>query len=176
MRVVFDASSRARGCKFLKECLENGDNLCQDLVRVLLRFRMHPIAIMTDIKKAFLQILINEENLDAFRFLWFEEGDVADFQRKQPRAWRMTRISFGVTCSPFMPTATILHHFRTAPPSMSLTAPTLSESFYVDDFVRGADTEDEDAEFCKEEQQLMLSAGMNPRKWTTNSAMLMNLL
>ncbi|XP_037509595.1 uncharacterized protein LOC119386346 [Rhipicephalus sanguineus] len=85
VRVVFDASSRARGCKSLNECLEKGDNLYQDLVKILLRFRTHPIAITADIEKAFLQISIKEEDRDAFRFLWFEEGDVAEFLQKQYR-------------------------------------------------------------------------------------------
>ncbi|XP_037505495.1 uncharacterized protein LOC119381810 [Rhipicephalus sanguineus] len=169
VRVVFYASSRAPGCKSLNECLEKGDNLYQDLVKILLRFRTHPIAIMADIKKAFLQISIKEEDRDAFRFLWFEEGDVAEFLQKQVQEWRMTRVPFGATCSPFLLTATILHHIRRAPPSMASTAKTLGESFYVDDLVTGADTDDEAAKFCKEAQQLMLSAGMNLRKWTTNS-------
>lgn len=66
VRVVFEASSKARGCKSLNECLEKGDNLYRDLVKILLRFRTHPIAVMADIEKAFLQISIKEEDRDAF--------------------------------------------------------------------------------------------------------------
>lgn len=86
------------------------------------------------------------------------------------------RVPFGVTCSSFLLTATILHHIRRAPLSMASTTMTLGKSFYVDDLMTGADTDDEAAKFCKEAQQLMLSAGMNLRKWTTNSRELKNLL
>lgn len=77
MRVVFDASSHAKGCKSLNDCLQKGDNLYQDLVQILLRFRTHPVAVIADIEKAFLQIAIREDDRDAFRFLWFAEGDLS---------------------------------------------------------------------------------------------------
>ena len=40
---------------------------------VLIRFRMHFIAILADTKKAFLQIGIQENERDVTRFLWFED-------------------------------------------------------------------------------------------------------
>ncbi|XP_037528988.1 uncharacterized protein LOC119406321 [Rhipicephalus sanguineus] len=170
VRVVFDASSHDKGCKSLNECLEKGDNLYQDLGKILLRFRTHPIAVIADIEKAFLQISIRKEDRDAFRFLWFAEGDLMGSQLQE---WRMTRVPFGATCSPFLLTATILHHVRRTQAVKEKTSTRLAESFYVDDLVTGADTEDEAEEFCRAAQQIMKASGMVLRKWTTNSPNLM---
>ncbi|XP_037521436.1 uncharacterized protein LOC119398677 [Rhipicephalus sanguineus] len=170
VRVVFDASSHDKGCKSLNECLEKGDNLYQDLGKILLRFRTHPMAVIADIEKAFLQISIRKEDRGAFRFLWFAEGDLMGSQLQE---WRMTRVPFGATCSPFLLTATILHHVRRTQGVKEKTSTRLAESFYVDDLVTGADTEDEAEELCRAAQQIMKAAGMVLRKWTTNSPNLM---
>ena len=38
--------------------------------RLLLQFRLYPIAIMADTEKEYLQINIEEEHRDYLRFLW----------------------------------------------------------------------------------------------------------
>lgn len=45
----------------------------------------------------------------------------------------------------------------------------LSESFYVDDLVTGAATEQEVVKVCIEAQAIKEAAGMTLRNWTTNS-------
>lgn len=62
VRVLFDTSSHDRGCNSINERLEKRDNLYQDLVKILLRFRTHTMAIIADIEKAFLQISIREQD------------------------------------------------------------------------------------------------------------------
>ncbi|XP_037579782.1 uncharacterized protein LOC119462509 [Dermacentor silvarum] len=69
LRVVFDASSHAQGYPSLNDCLDKEVNLNPELLQVLLRFRWFPVAINSDIEKAFLQIEIQETDRDAFRFL-----------------------------------------------------------------------------------------------------------
>nr|XP_037291952.1 uncharacterized protein LOC119188043 [Rhipicephalus microplus] len=56
LRVVFDASSHTQGVPSLNDCLDKGLNLNPELLQVLLRFRWYPVAITSDIEKAFLQI------------------------------------------------------------------------------------------------------------------------
>lgn len=68
VRIVLDASSRAKGCFSSNECLVNNEKLYADLVNILLRFRTHRIDLLVDIEKAFLQILIGEQHRDAFCF------------------------------------------------------------------------------------------------------------
>jgi len=94
MRPMFFASARERGQPSLNQCLAKGVNLIEIISAILLRFRLHQIGIIADIRKAFLQISLCEGDRDFLRFLWVnKEGDLKIF--------RHARVAFGVTSSPF---------------------------------------------------------------------------
>ena len=111
LRVVFDASSHEDGSPSLNDCLLTGPNLNPDLMSVLIKFRLHEIAYMADIKKAFLQISLSERDRDAVRFLWFT-GPPTEEKDEKLRILRMTRVVFGASLSPFLLAATIRKHPR----------------------------------------------------------------
>ena len=46
------------------------------LFHILVKFRLHPIALVADIEKVFLMIGITEEDRDKLRFLWFENPNL----------------------------------------------------------------------------------------------------
>eukprot|EP00117_Sycon_ciliatum_P034134 scpid9570/ scgid26125/ len=70
VRIVYDASAKSsKEQKSLNECLLRGPVLLPDLAGLLLRFRMHDIAIVSDIEKAFLQVGLAEADRDTTRFL-----------------------------------------------------------------------------------------------------------
>ena len=46
------------------------------LFYILVKFRLHPIALVADIEKVFLMIGITEEDRDKLRFLWFENPNL----------------------------------------------------------------------------------------------------
>ena len=71
LRIVFDASSKTEGVS-LNECLNSGPCLVPNLSDVLLRFRCHQIALISDIEKAFLQDAIAPEHRDFLRFYGFQ--------------------------------------------------------------------------------------------------------
>ncbi len=75
-----------------------------ELFGVLIRFREKPLALTGDIEKAFLQIEIAEEDLDATRLLWLK--DPQDPKSEVLFIW-WNRVAFGLTCSPFLLGATI---------------------------------------------------------------------
>ena len=57
VRVVYDASAKTSSeQKSLNECLFRGQVMLHDLRGLLMRFRLHTVAIVSDIEKAFLQI------------------------------------------------------------------------------------------------------------------------
>lgn len=60
IRPVFDASAREKDKPSLNQCLEKGLNLIEHIPAVLLRFRENKIGVISDIKKAFLQISVCE--------------------------------------------------------------------------------------------------------------------
>lgn len=170
LRVVFDASSHSQGVPSLNDCLDKGTNLNPELLQVLLRFRWYPIAINSDIEKAFLQIEVQETDRDAFRFLWFENIPTSSTEKMVE--WRMTRVPFGSTSSPFLLMATIHHHLDTVSEDDHDFARKLKKSFYVDDLLIGADTYNEGLDVYERSKSIMSKAAMNLRKWKTNNKQL----
>lgn len=69
-RIVFDASSKTPDGVSLNACMLKGPKLQRDLEQVLIRFRCHRIALMADIKKMSLQILLKKKDQNSHRFLW----------------------------------------------------------------------------------------------------------
>ena len=53
-----------------------GPSLNKKIFDILLRFRMYPIIILTDLEKAFLMVSVTETDQDALRFLWFKDVTV----------------------------------------------------------------------------------------------------
>ena len=74
LRVVFDASSSVSGVS-LNSVLNAGPFLLPLLMSVLVRFRFHQLGLVSDIRQAFLQISVNEEDRNCLRFLWINSID-----------------------------------------------------------------------------------------------------
>ena len=72
VRVVYDASSKVFGPS-LNDCLHVGPSLNPLLLDILLRFKVHEVAVTTDIEKAFLIIKIDSQPRDFLRFQWVDE-------------------------------------------------------------------------------------------------------
>lgn len=73
VRIVFDGSAKSNfGLHSLNNCFKKGPNLTPLIFNVLLKFRTHKIGITSDVEKAFHQIIINPEDRDMMRMLWFE--------------------------------------------------------------------------------------------------------
>ena len=73
LRVVFDASAKNVGPS-LNDCMYKGPCLIPLLYDMLLRFRINNVAIVADIKQAFLQISVAPKDRDYLRFLWWQDA------------------------------------------------------------------------------------------------------
>ena len=113
-RMVFDASAKLKGPS-LNDCLHAGPSLTTALYDTLIKFRENNIALVADIEKAFLQISLDPEHRDFVRFLWFEDPvniDYKNFDNNKLVEYRLTRVLFGVTSSPFLLSATLIKHIN----------------------------------------------------------------
>ena len=63
VRIVFDASAKSPGRPSLNDCLFKGPKFDQLIFDILLRFRVHKIALIADLEKAFLMIFYQELKL-----------------------------------------------------------------------------------------------------------------
>ena len=66
---------------------------------ILLRFRLGKIAMVSDIKQAFLQICMDQNDRNYLRMIWF---DNALSTNPTMKLLRFTRLVFGLTSSPFV--------------------------------------------------------------------------
>ena len=75
-----------------------GPTIQDDLYTILLRFRLHPVAMTTDVTKMYRQIHLHEEDHDLHRVLW----------RSSPKEtineYRLKRLTFGTKAAPFLAT------------------------------------------------------------------------
>lgn len=69
IRPVFDTSANNEQGLSLNSCLEIGPNLMPDIVEMLLRIRLQKTVIVSDIERAFIQVLVAPEHRDLLRFL-----------------------------------------------------------------------------------------------------------
>ena len=166
VRVVYDASAKMTGPS-LNECLHVGPKVNQKILDILIRFRLHKVAIVADIEKAFLMIAVNEKDRDVLRFLWFR--DIT----KEPLdlvVLRFARVTFGVSSSPFLLNATIRHHLDVQAATQEQLVKRLQESIYVDDILTGAEDVETAWQLYLHSKEILKTGGFNLRKFKTNDS------
>ena len=156
-RIVFDASAKNGHEPSLNDVLYSGQCLLLYLFDILLRFRIVKIALVADIKQAFLQIEINEKHRDYLRFLWYK-----DVFTDNPilTIFRFARGLFGLTSSPFLLSATVRYHksqYKEVYPRTDLIQKFLRDS-YVDDSTTSFHDLETATEFYNKIKRYMLDA------------------
>ncbi|XP_035213322.1 uncharacterized protein LOC118187248 [Stegodyphus dumicola] len=92
IRPVFDTSCKVGRASSLNDYVFKGPNLFEEIPAILLRFRERAIAVVFDIRRAFLQTEVKEEEF--LRFLWWKKT-------YKIKVYQHNRMLFGATYSPF---------------------------------------------------------------------------
>ena len=165
VRIVYDCSCRqSSDLPSLNDCLESTPPVTNDLTSILIRFRLHDDALTTDIEKAFLHMGLRETDRDMTRFLWLENPYDPN---SQLTTYRFRSVLFGATCSPFILNATLLKHLQL---NKDITASSIIErDIYVDNVISSFSSHSDALQYFHEARNLLSSAGMNLRSWTSNS-------
>ena len=165
LRIVYDASARSNGPS-LNDCLYAGPTFGQNILDILLRFRLFQIAVTADIEKAFLMVSVAEVDCNALRFLW-----VDDITAQLPRLVVMcfTRVVFGVSASSFLLNTTIRKHVEGYRDGDHSFVEKFNRSIYVDDLTFGEKTEAKALELYEKSRQCLSQAGFTLRKFMSNS-------
>ena len=169
VRIVYDCSChQARNQPSLNDCLLTGQPQLNDLCCIILRFRLHPVGICTDIEKAFLHIQLHEDDRDWTRFLWLSDPQDPDSEFV---TYRFRVVLFGAMCSPFMLNAALHCHLAQY---KSPTAQNTLANLYVDNIVSGCPSESEAISYYNKARSIMKGAHFNLRSWASNSSRLMD--
>ena len=74
-RVVFDGAASFKGAS-LNDAVLLGSNLLNNLVDVLIRFRLGKFACMANLSKCFFQVAMPKNQQKLFRLIWFADNDI----------------------------------------------------------------------------------------------------
>ena len=167
IRIVYDASAKMnQDSPSLNECLHVGPSLTPLLQDVLIRQRLKPIALLGDIKQAFHQIRVAEEDRDALRLHWYK-----DIETFEPTTLRFTRLPMGCGPSPFMLNATLAYHLEQAKENGTLKRKAIEdiqENLFVDDLTSGDQTYQEVMVLKETAKDVLASAGFTLHKIHSN--------
>ncbi len=94
--VVFDASAKWSTGVSPNKTLLVGPTVHSSLVDVLLRFRLHRIALVADVSRMYRAVALAESDRDLHRFVWRTSPDAP------LRDYRMTPLTFGISAPSFI--------------------------------------------------------------------------
>ncbi|GFU95193.1 uncharacterized protein TNCV_4139771 [Trichonephila clavipes] len=128
------------GLLFMDGCIElqSGLFLLKTRLGYVLTGR-YPIGLSADIEKAFLQLGITPKHRDFLRFFYPDEGEEI--------VYRHCRVVFGVSSSPFLLAAVLVHLLENVPEDNTQLGSKLKLSFYVDNCVTGVNDIAQQEEF-----------------------------
>ena len=140
-----------------------GPTIQATLSTTLLKFRCYPVALNSDISKMYREVKLSVPDKDLHRFVW----------RKDPcstiKDYRMTRVTFGVSASPFLAVRTLHQTEEDHGEEYPKATQHLKTSFYVDDFLGGADSPEEAIQLFHQIRQVLQKGGFQLRKWRSSS-------
>ena len=167
IRLVYDASAKInQDSPLLNDCLHVGPSLTSLLQDLLIRQRLKPIALLGDIKQAFHQIRVAEEDRDALRLHWYK--DIKDFE---PTTLRFTKLPMGCGPSPFMHNATLSYHLEQAKENGNFKRDVIEDiqdNLFVDDLTSGGQTETGVLSLKNTAKEVLASAGFTQHKIHSN--------
>ncbi|VDI36401.1 Hypothetical predicted protein [Mytilus galloprovincialis] len=91
----------------LNNCLIDTPPDLNELTGILLRFGLNQCAVSTDIKKAFLNVGLEEKDRDVTRLFGFSDPT---YSTSLLSVYRFKSVLFGATCSPFISNAIVQKH------------------------------------------------------------------
>ncbi|GFT77399.1 DUF1758 domain-containing protein [Trichonephila clavipes] len=136
------------GLPGIHDSLLKGTNLIELIPDILDRFRMYPIGISADIRKVFLMLSVAPKDRDFLRLFPCSERRIV---------YRHCRVVFGVSSSPFLLNASIMHLLENCQPQHEEVAQKMKCSFYVDNCVSGVFNTDEQRRFIEHVKLIMLN-------------------
>ena len=163
VRIVFDCAAKGDGIS-LNDMIHPGPKLQQDLFNVLVRFRRNPVGVACDIKEMYLQAEIEEQDRSHFRLFWRD----FDSNREQD-VFEFSRIVFGKNCAPVESQFVAQENARRNQDRYPLATETILKSTFMDDSIDNVENDDEGMELYRQLKALWGIAGMQARKWISNS-------
>jgi hypothetical protein len=163
VRIVFDCSASYRGVS-LNDSLLQGPDFTNMLTGVLMRVRMEPVALMTDVEGS-TRCKLWKTNVIWLRFLWWRDGNL----EQDPEAFRMKVHIFGATSFPSCCSYAIRKTATDNDDFDDIVRKTVKDNFYVDDCLTSVKDEGVAIHMANQLTQLLARGGFRLTKWPSNS-------
>ncbi|XP_062704409.1 uncharacterized protein LOC109433030 [Aedes albopictus] len=161
VRIVWDAAAKAHGISLNSVLLKGPDLLCS-LLGILLRFRLHPVAVTGDIREMFHQVQIRHEDQRYQCFYWTDEnGELG--------VYVMAVMTFGACCSPSSAQYVKNVNADRFKSKFPAACDAVTKSHYVDDMLISVATEEEAIQIAKDVRHVHAQGGFEIRNWISNS-------
>ncbi|XP_043862230.1 uncharacterized protein LOC122756477 [Drosophila santomea] len=154
LRVVFDASCKTTCQKSLNDILMVGPTILPDLYTLLLRFRIHRYAITADVVKMFRQVNM------------FAEERTSPLQPLS--TFELNTVTYGTAAAPYLAIRSLSYLADKFMDKLEIGAKAIKSSFYVDDFLGGADTVEELHQIKREVTAILQDGQLKLAKWHLN--------
>lgn len=134
LRVVFDGSCKSTTGIALNDILMIGPTVQQNLLSIILRFRIFKFVFTADITKIYRQILIDPTQTKLQRIVW------RDDESQQIQTYELLTVTYGTSAAPYLATRSLNYLAELHAQEYPVGAEHIINDFYVDDLLTGADT------------------------------------
>lgn len=138
------------------------------MIDILLRFRFGRIAVISDVEKAFHQVLLQPSERDYLRFLWTDWENSSELV-----TYRFRRVPFGIISSPFILAAVITYLLKNRSTEWT---DLILQNLYVDNLIIALDDIKAAEELYQNARHTFEYASMNLRAWNSNSEQFRNTI
>lgn len=141
-----------------------GPRLQADIIELIARWRKYKVAFVADISMMYRQVWMAPADTPYQLILW----------RTNPteplKTFALKTVTFGTASAPYLAVRTLQQLAADVNKSYPHVTKALTEGFYVDDLIYGANNESEAIKLQRDVLATLKSAGFPLRKWASNSA------
>ena len=171
-RVVYDGSAVFDGIP-LNQVVLAGENLLNNVVGVLIWFRVGKFAWVADLSKCFFQVKIPPDQRDLFRLIWFKGSEMLS---DDVQVYRFTRHVWGINSCPFVALLAIKRLIDENPiNACEATLQAVLNNRYMDDMLFASSSFEDLRVIASEGIEFFGSRGFKLRKWVANCHSVQNL-
>ncbi|KAK2575370.1 hypothetical protein KPH14_008479 [Odynerus spinipes] len=170
LRVVFNASGKNPNAAAVVRATRLGPALQNDLISIILKWRIHRYVFSADIEKMYRQIRVHDDDAEYQRIVWRDEPSAS------PRDFKLTTVTYGTAAAPYLALRTLQQLASDEESKFPLGAAALREDFYVDDLLSGAGDLNSALARQREISQLLEAGGFRLRKWISNDPALLQAI
>uniref|UniRef100_A0A8D8SN73 Integrase catalytic domain-containing protein n=1 Tax=Cacopsylla melanoneura TaxID=428564 RepID=A0A8D8SN73_9HEMI len=166
-RIVFDFSCRTSNGVSLNDLVYSGPKLYTDLFEILLNFRLFEVALVADVARMFLQVLLHPEDTKYQKIFWRKDS------QEPLQTYFLSRVTFGLSTSPFLVQRVIHQLAMDKAKEYPLVKPVIESAFYMDDLTLSLPTTEHALEVQHQLIECFKSANFDLVKWSSNNPLLL---